>query len=135
MTSCYVMKEKSLSLSPRHMERCISNCIHITNINIEKDIMNRIMSNILSDFCNASVIGYNRTTNKFWCKMYKRNICELHLEVEILEKPFAKSDIKIFPIIGTNILVENFVSNLSESIELYITSSFIRASLEGTLVL
>jgi hypothetical protein len=134
MTSCYIIREKPLTFSPNHLERCIKNCIHISNINIEKDIMNRIISNILSDFCSASVIGYNRTTNKFWCKMYKKNMCVLHLEIEILEN-LLKSDIKIFPIIGTNILVENFVSNLSESIELYITSSFIRASLEGYLVL
>ena len=96
--------------------------------------MNRIISNILSDFCNASVIGYNQNTNKFWCKIYNKNVCVLQIEIEIIEK-LAKSDIKVVPIIGTNILVENFVSNLRESIELYSSSSFIRASLEGTLCL
>jgi len=110
------------------------NCINISNVNIQKEIMNRIISNILSDFCNASVIGYNRNTNRFWCKMYNKNVCVLHTEIEIIKK-LAKSDIKVLPIIGTNILVENFVSNLRESMELYISSSFIRASLEGTLAL
>jgi hypothetical protein len=66
--------------------------------------------------------------------MYNKNVCVLHTEIEIIEK-FIKSDIKVFPIIGTNILVGNFVLNLRESIELYTTSSFIRASLEGTLSL
>jgi hypothetical protein len=134
MTSCYIIREKPLTFSPKHLERCISNCINITNINIEKEIMNRIIGNILSDFCNASVIGYNRNSNKFWCKMYTKNVCVLHMEIEIIEKS-VQCDINVFPIIGTTILVENFVSNLCESIELYITSSFIRASLEGRLVL
>jgi hypothetical protein len=133
MTSCYVMMEKPFTFSPVHLERCMLNCIHISNVDIRKEIMNRIIINILSDFCSASVIGYNRNTNRFWCKMYNKNVCVLHVEIEILEKLF-KSDIKLFPIIGTNILVENFVCNLRESIELYTTSSFIRASLEGNLI-
>ena len=134
MTSCYIIREKSFTFSPKHLERCMKNCIHISNINIEKDIMNRIISNILSDFCGASVIGYKHKTNKFWCKIYKNRVCVLHIEIEILENLY-KSDIKIFLIFGTNILIGNFVSNFTESIELYTTSSFIRASLEGTLVL
>jgi hypothetical protein len=134
MTSCYIMREKPFIFSPKHLERCMVNCIHISNIDIQKEVMNRIIINILSDFCSASVIGYNRNDNRFWCKMYNKNICVLHIEIEIIEK-LDKSDIKILPIIGTNILVENFVSNLRESIELYTSSSFIRASLEGRLVL
>jgi hypothetical protein len=134
MTSCYVMMEKPFAFSPVHLERCMLNCIHISNIDIRKEIMNRIIINILSDFCSASVIGYNRNTNRFWCKMYNKNVCVLHVEIEIIKK-LNKSDIKVLPIIGTNILVENFVSNLRESMELYISSSFIRASLEGTLAL
>jgi hypothetical protein len=134
MTSCYIIREKLFTFSPKHLERCMKNCIHISNINIEKEVMNRIISNILSDFCNASVIGYNRTTNRFWCKIYNKNVCILHLEIEIIEK-ICSTDIKIFPIIGSNIVVDNFVSNFRESIELYTSSAFIKASLEGTLVL
>jgi hypothetical protein len=132
MTSCYVMMEKPFAFSPVHLERCMVNCISISNVDIHKKIMNRIIGNILSDFCKASVIGYNQNTNKFWCKTHNKNVCVLHIEIEIIEK-LAKSDIKVVPIVGTNILVENFVSNLRESIELYSSSSFIRASLEGTL--
>ena len=134
MTSCFVMKDKSFKLSPRHMERCLLNCINIPNINISAEIMNRIIIHILSDFCSVSVIGYNRDTNKFWCKKYNKNVCVMHIEIEISNK-LCKTYIKVFPKIGTNILVDNFVSNLRESIEFYNTSSFIRASLEGTLVL
>ena len=134
MTSCFVMKDKPFKLSPRHIERCLLNCINIPNIDISAEIMNRIIINILSDFCGVSVIGYNRDTNKFWCKKYNKNVCVMHIEIEISNK-LCKTDIKVFPKIGTNILVGNFVSNLRESIELYTTSSFIRASLEGTFCL
>ena len=90
-----------------------------------------IIKGILSDFCNATVIGYDKRLNKYWCKIYEKKYCTLHVELEILNKDNEISFVKFIPIIGTDTLIENFVSNFTESIQLYTTSSFIRSCLEG----
>ena len=100
-------------------------------INIDK--LTDIMPYILSDFCDATVIGYEKRTNKYWCKIYEKNYCSLHIELEILRHNKEISFVKMVPIMGTDSLVDNFVSNFTESIQLYTTSSFIRGVLDGKL--
>ena len=56
--------------------------------------------------------------------MYDNNkYCTLHIELEIFNKDNIISVVKIIPLIGTDILIDNFVSNFTESIEVYTSSS------------
>jgi hypothetical protein len=130
MSICYSLVNKNNNFSQRTLERyrIIDVKIMAFCININK--LADIMKGILSDFCNATVIGYEKRTNKFWCKIYDKNNCSLHIELEIVNKCSKITYVKFIPIIGTDLLVENFVSNFTESIQLYTTSSFIRGLLE-----
>ena len=109
--------------------------IKVLELNINFTKLLNIINGILTDFCEATVIGYEKITNKYWCKIYNEKICSLHIELEIMYKDNNYSFVKIVPQIGTYTLIENFVSNFKESIELYRTSSFIRACLEQTVAL
>ena len=124
---CYKMKSND-SFSQRSIERTqlidikLLFCINIDNLT-------EIIKGVLSDFCNADVIGYDKKMNKYWCKTYDKKFCSLHIELEIIKNKNDTSTVKIIPLIGTDILLENFASNFRESIELYTTSSFIRECL------
>lgn len=135
MSVCCHQINRDITLSPRSLE--ILHRYNITKISlfINKITMDAIIKYILSDVCNASVIGYEKSTNKYWCKIYKEKICQLHIEVEILNKGPTKSEALICPLYGTSTSIENFVSDFKESIELYRTSSFIRACWETNLLL
>jgi len=125
---CYKMNSNN-SFSQRLIDR--SNFIDVKSMLFYININNltEIIKGILSDFCNADVIGYDKKTNKYWFKTYDKKFCSLHIELEIINNKNETSTVKITPLIGTNILIENFASNFRESIELYTTSSFIRACL------
>ena len=43
----------------------------LLNISINKLL--DIVKEILTNFCEAKVVGYNKNTNKYWCKMYDKN--------------------------------------------------------------
>lgn len=131
MSVCYYKKNINFDFNQRTLERntCIDIKLMAFYINIDKLL--DVIKCILSDFCNANVIGYNKRTNKHWCKMYDKKYCSLHIELEIVKQNNELSFIKIIPIIGTNKLIEEFIANFKESIQLYNTSSFIRSCLKG----
>jgi len=85
---------------------------------------------ILSDFCNATVIGYNQQSGKFWCKIYDHTYCSLHVELSLI--PHAQEitlvNIEVFE--GSASSADNFAIDLAESIHLYTTSPFIRGILD-----
>lgn len=126
MSVCYYQVGNNNNFTQRIFERnrFIDVKIMAFYININK--LADIMKGILSDFCNATVIGYEKRTNRYWCKVYDKKICSLHIELEISRHTERISFVKMIPIIGTNSLIEIFVSNFKESVELYTTSSFIR---------
>ena len=125
---CYKMKSNN-SFSQRLVERSKFIDVKSMLFYINMNNLTEIIKGILSDFCNADVIGYDKKTNKYWCKTYDKKFCSLHVELEIIKNKNETSTVKITPLIGTDILIENFASNFRESIELYTTSSFIRACL------
>lgn len=96
---------------------------------INKEILDKIMNNILVDFCGASVIGYDRIHDKYFCKISKNNKCELHMEIKIYDEDEI-SQISLIPLIGNKNTIQNFILNLNEAIELYKTSNFIKSCLE-----
>lgn len=125
----YQMSTDSFSSTSIERYRFIDVKIMSFYINMNK--LKDIIKSILSDFCNATVIGYNKKLNKYWFKIYKNKYCTLYVEIEILNKDDEISFVKFVPIIGTDTLIENFVLNFTESIHLYTTSSFIKSYLEG----
>lgn len=131
MSVCYYQLDKNDNLSPRKMESYRFIDVKIMAFYINNKKITDIIKSILSDFCNATVIGYEKRTNKYWCKIYEKKFCTLHIELEILSKSSKITFVKFIPLIGTDILIENFMSNFQESIQLYTTSSFIRSCLEG----
>ena len=129
MSVCYYkMETNGMSMKPVGEYRYIDAKLMAFYININKHL--DIVKVILTDFCEAKVIGYNKKTNKHWCKMYDKNYCRLHLELEFLKHNDEVSFVNIIPLIGSNILIEEFITNFKESIQLYATSSFIRSCLE-----
>lgn len=128
MSLCCHQINRDINFAPRSLERISKKDILIK---INKIDVDAIIKNILSDFCNANVIGYEKSTNRYWCKMYEDKFCQLHIEIEIINKGFEQSQVKISPLYGTSKSIENFVSNFKESIQLYTTSSFIKSCLEG----
>ena len=131
MSVCYYQVDKNNNFSLRTLERNKIIDVKIMSIYINANKLVDIMKGILLDFCNATVIGYEKQTNKFWCKIYDKQYCSLHIDIEILNNCREITCVRFIPIIGTDTLVENFVSNFKESIQLYTTSSFIRGLLEG----
>lgn len=128
MTLCCHPINRYNSFSPRSLDIISKKDISIKINNIDIDA---IIKNILSDFCNANVIGYKKSTNIYWCKIYEDKFCKLHIEIEIINRGFEQTQLKIYPLYGSSKSIENFVSNFTESIQLYTSSSFIRTCLEG----
>jgi hypothetical protein len=126
----YLNDDNKMSKRKLKKFKCIDIKIFEFNINMMK--LTKIMNNILTDFCEASVIGYEKKTNKFWCKKYDDKNCSLHMELEISYQELDITIVKFIPVIGRENQIENFVSNFTESIELYRSSPFIRSCLEGT---
>ena len=126
----FTYKNDENSVSKRRIKkfRCVN--IKLIEFNINTIKLTKIMNSILTDFCEATVIGYEKRKNKYWCKKYDDKECSLHIELEIIYESIEYSTVKFVPVIGTENIIENFVSNFVESIELYRTSPFIRACLE-----
>lgn len=131
MSVCYYkMDTNGMSMKSVGGYRYVDAKLMAFYININKLL--GIVKGILTDFCEAKVIGYNKKTNKYWCKMYDKNYCRLHVELEILKHNDELSFVNLIPLVGSNILIEEFITNFKESIQLYTTSSFIRSCLEGS---
>ena len=130
MSVCYYQMNTN-NFSQRAVERYRFIDKKLMAFYINADKLLDIIKNILSDFCNASVIGYDKRMNKYWCKIYEKKYCTLHVELEILKYNNELSFINLVPLIGTDKLIEEFVLNFKESTQLYTTSSFIRSCLEG----
>ena len=131
MSVCYYQANQD-NFSKRNFERYRFIDIKLMSFYINHDKLKDIIKNILSDFCDASVIGYEKRTNKYWFKIIDKKICTLHMELEIIKHTNDISFVQIIPLIGSDILIEDFVSNFKESIQLYTTSSFIRSWLDRT---
>ncbi len=107
--------------------------VNIVNLSycVDKFKMNDIIKSILIDFCKVSVIGYDNSKEKYWCKKFTDSTCELHLELEIYGKGFNISEIKIIPLIGNDNNIEKFIKTLNESIKNYQTYPFMKSLLES----
>ena len=127
MSICFYPRNKQFS--PRGPERFrIVNNIILTYY-LSKFELDRITQHILSEFCNISVIGYNKYQDKFWCKRYNKTMCTLHMELVVIIKDDNCSEIRLTPLIGTLDDINMFISDFNDAIKMYKTSNFIRSVL------
>lgn len=101
---------------------------------INKEKLDLIMCNILIDFCGASVIGYDRSYDKYFCKICKNNNCELHIEIKLYNEEDNITQISVIPIIGNKYNIKKIVSELDEALDLYKSSTFIKSCLEENFI-
>jgi hypothetical protein len=94
--------------------------------NIDKSLFDSIIEYILIDCCAASVLGYDRYLDKYWCKKMNNKICYLYVEIKINYKSYKNTEINIIPLIGKNEDINLFINDFHESIDIYHCSSFIR---------
>lgn len=99
---------------------------------MNKQSIDKIMQQILIEFCNSSVIGYDKFEDKFWCKKFYKSRCDFHIELKIIRKDKNTSYISIKSIMGNIHLIDLFIGDLKESLELYRTSTFIKSCIEKT---
>lgn len=130
MSVCYYESNKNDFFTKRKVNKYKFVNVKMISVYINSYKLEVIMNGILTDFCNADVIGYEKETNKYWCKLFENKCCILHIELEIFEKDTNASFVRFVPLVGNEVLVENFVYNFKESIQLYTTSSFIRTCLD-----
>jgi hypothetical protein len=93
---------------------------------LRKPEFDKIMQQILIDFCNTTVLGYDKHNDKYWCKKYNKSTCTLHLEIKVISKGCDYSDIQIMPLTGEYNDINLFISDFNESVQMYKSSNFIR---------
>ena len=119
----------NISLKPRERFR-ITNAISLTCY-VNKHELDKIVKNILIKFCNSAVVGYDRSKDKYWCKKYKKTICEFHLEIKINFDKLGNTQMQITPLIGYNDDINLFINDFNEAIYMYKKSNFIRCILKS----
>lgn len=100
--------------------------------NIEKFKLHNLMRYMLLDFCEISIVGYKSNEDIFWCKKYNKTDCKMHVEIEIINKGYF-TEIKIIPIFGKKVIIDDFIENFKECLNLYKNSSFIKFTLESNI--
>jgi hypothetical protein len=131
MSICFYQNNNKLNLSPRTKEgfRLVNDTI--INCCLKKYVIDKIIQDIFIDFCGASVIGYDRNQDKYLFKKYIKSDCILQLEIKVLSTIEDNSDSQIIikPIIGTDKEIKSFIYDFNESLQMYVTSNFIRSIL------
>ncbi len=96
---------------------------------LNKCELDTIIQHILVDFCNISVLGYDKYEDKYWCKKYNNSSCVLHMKIQINFSSLDCSRISILPITGNKDDINMFVYDFNDSIQMYKTSNFIKSLL------
>ena len=84
--------------------------------NANKDKIIDIMNIMLVKYCRVDVCGYNKEINEYWGKKIKKNICELHFSISIMETQPNKSTVLIKVNVGSNETIETLLENVIDAI-------------------
>ncbi len=125
MSLCIQPSNSNSYLYLRSPERIQTNEI-ILNYRLDKSDLDSIIQRILIDFCNITVLGYDKHEDKYWCKKYNNLSCVLYIKIQIKFNSFDCSKISILPIIGKKDEIDMFVYDFNDSIIMYKTSNFIK---------
>jgi predicted ATP-grasp superfamily ATP-dependent carboligase len=129
MSICFYQNNNKSNISPRTKERFRLVDEKILNCCLEKTKIDKIIRDIFTEFCGASVTGYDCNQDKYLCKKYIKSDCILHLEIKVISNNDYGSQIIIKPLIGTDGEIKSFMYDFNESIQMYVTSNFIRSIL------
>ncbi len=115
-------------LIPRHADVNVLKA----EINIKK--LEDIIRNILREYCDVNVLGFNSTENYYWCKIEVNNKCLLYTEIRLFSNDYDSSSIIIISESDITLKIKGiqnckkhkkmFVNNIKEGIYLYQNSSF-----------
>ena len=118
MSVCYYQAKRSNSYSPKCEKFRYMNTINF-KYSIKKDFINEIIFQLLIKCCKNSVVGYSTDKDKYWVKKNNSSECNLHIEIKITSVDLHDSYLQFTPLIGKDIEIQNFITNLSESLSLY----------------
>ena len=123
--SLFIYPTNSVLRSPERIRELEINLTY----KLSKLDFDSIIQRILIDFCNINVLGYDKGEDKYWCKKYNNSSCILQLEIKVISKGCDYSNIKIMPLIGEEDVINLFVMDFNESVQIYKTSNFIKSVL------
>lgn len=129
MSICYYEYNKHNKSPRRRREKYRFVDMKMVKFDLSFDSLLNTTKNILPYICKTAVFGYLQKRDKYWCKIFDNKICTLHIELDFIKKDTDKTNIHFIPIIGTDKIIQNFVSNFVELVKSYTTSSFIRVYL------
>ena len=93
---------------------------------IDKNKLSDIIQLTLTQKGDFSVIGYNTHSEEFWAKKIVKDEFLLHFTLNIKTEGYEQSNIIVKPIIGNDKEIKNLVSYITETIDLYKRSNFIK---------
>ena len=119
MSVCFYPTPRLDTSSPRKIERYR----FLDEINliykIDKSVIDDVLKHILMNNCSVSVVGYNTATNKYWCKIYGKSNCNLHLEIYVKGLYFDACELYITPLIGEAKFIDKFINTLDKNLYTY----------------
>jgi len=136
MSVCYFPRPqsemiKNRVLNKKQLQLCRFNNVLNLKYDLSHSIMNLIIRYILINFCGVSVLSFDKSTGKYYCKKYNKSTCQLFLELELVEYGDDYCELKIVPLLTNNLNIKKFIYDFNEAIVLYKTSNFIKSWLEG----
>lgn len=127
MSVCFYPTSRLDTSSPRKIERYrFINEIKLI-YKIDKSVIDDTIKYILMHNCCSSVVGYNTITNKYWCKIYGKSNCDLHLEIYIKGLCFDSCELQITPLIGETKFISEFIKNIDQGLQMFQTQSIIKS--------
>lgn len=129
MSLCFQERNNKIYISRRMKERYQMINERTLKCCLKKSEIDKIIQDIFIEFCGASVIGYDKTLDKYLCKKYIKSDCILHIEIKLLSINEDETDLAIKPLIGTDEEIESFIFDFNESLQMYISSNFIKSIL------
>lgn len=103
----------------------------VIQLDISKSKLNSIMYNILTNFCNTNIFGYNNYRDFYWAKIYDNDILQLYIEINIIDLFNEQQSKIIFKTKSGDITILNaFINNFNDIINNYKTSEIMKYVLE-----
>jgi hypothetical protein len=101
------------------------------NVNLTIIRLKNLINKILFTLDSNGLVGYNKELNTYWYKKFHNKKCVFYVEIKIMEIIDNKNSILLFtPIIGDKIVIQDFMSDIYETIKLYKTSAFTKMCLQ-----
>jgi hypothetical protein len=88
---------------------------------INKYELEKRITNIFTKYCGVSIIGYNKSNDKYYIKIFKNNKYELHIEIKLQYEEDNVSKIKFMPIICNSFNIQKLLFDIDRAINNYYT--------------